>query len=281
MGARVWHNDNWSHTHSYYYIRCSSFQKLINRSLRSPSLFLSLTHALCLSFFLHRFPVRLALYLFFSGALSGGPRSPVCLFSCSCSGVLLLPWRRSRQTGFRRALFILLLLLLLYQPTPPPPQIPRIHRRLGISVSLGPGRSSSFASARASSPTNLRIVFHYYYFSLRSEKIARIASRDRLLPSRVGSSAVNKNNIYFLFYNFNYHHWEYYNIYIICVAAVAGHILLYTYTPIVHLPRCSVQRVCRRRLRVDLSSIYRFIWVCGGVVRIKYWRSSRRCLCII
>jgi len=212
MGARVWHNDNWSHTRSYYCMRCSSFQKLINRSLRSPSLFLSLARTLCLTFFLHRFPVCLALYYSSRGLC---PVARACPSVCSPARAVVCFCCRGgdpdKPVFGAHSLYSYSYYYYYYQPTPPLPQIPRIHRRLGISVSLGPGRSS-VVRARPRSPTNLRIVFHYYYFSLRSEKIARIASSDRLSPSRVGSSAANKNNIYFLFFNFNYHHWEYYNM---------------------------------------------------------------------
>lgn len=158
-------------------LRCSSFQKLINRSLRSPwSSFpppLSRTRSVDLFFFFFLLLLRrrfsrassimllLLLLLYSSRGLCPVARALVRLFVLSaCTAVLLLPWRRqSRQTGFRRALFI----SLLYRP--PPPWIPRIHRRLGVYRS----RTAAVVARERARARALSDQFTHC-FSLRSEK---------------------------------------------------------------------------------------------------------------
>jgi len=249
------------HTQTHI-IRCSSFQKLINRSLRSPSLFLSLKRTLRrLSFSLHRFPVCLSHYIILLGGFVRWPalaRLFVLLVQrCASAAVAAIQTNR----------FSVLILFIITIPADAATAAAASDSsdspssRLSSRCLSVPDGRRRHRRARARSPTtNLRIVFHYYYyFSLQSEKIARIASRDRLSPSRVGSSVANKNALFFYFSilittvgNIIIYYF------IICVARRIIH--TYTHTPIVHLPWCAVCSRNRRRLRVDLSSIYRFFF---------------------
>jgi len=122
-----------------------------------------------------------------------------------------------------------------------------------VSVSLGRRRRRR-SRARASSPTaNLRVVFYHYNFSLQSEKIARITSRDRLSSSRI-----KMHYFYFSILITTIENIIIYYYIILCVAVASRIILLYAHA---NRPSALVQCapcVCRRLLRVDLSSIFRF-----------------------